>query len=197
MKALGQPPSSTPPPPVLPGPDIPSRRLAPVQPPPAIPFIYGDYLANTAEKPDVSQTEGPPIGQPGPLQQIVPPLFRLRAAQAFEVHEALPVELFIADSSSLLMNFASSYAAIGFSLDASTASDEPPQLPETSSPAVHCGSGAARHRPEVPSAVPCRNTGAHAAVSQPAYFPLARPWYHSSLKSTSVEMRSAWISSVQ
>ena len=49
----------------------------------------------------------------------------------------------------------------------------------------------------MPSAVPCRNTGAHAAVSQPAYLPLARPWYQASLKSTSVEMRSAWISSVQ
>ena len=95
------------------------------------------------------------------------------------------------------MNFASSYAAMGFSLEASTASDEPPQLPETCSPSVHCGSGAARHSPDVPSAVPWRNTGAHAAVSQPAYLPLARPWYQASLKSTSVEMRSAWISSVQ
>src|SRR5919198_3958693 len=36
LEALGQPPSSTPPPPVLPRTDIPPRRLAPVQPPPVI-----------------------------------------------------------------------------------------------------------------------------------------------------------------
>src|SRR4030095_8116013 len=86
---------------------------------------------------------------------------------------------------------------MGFSLDASTASDEPPQLPETSSPAAHCGSGAARQSPVVFSAVPCRKIGPQAAVSQPAYLPFARPWYHVSLKSTSVEMRSCWIRLVQ
>src|SRR5437867_3513272 len=37
LEALGQPPSSTPPPPVRPRTDIPPRRLAPVQPPPVIP----------------------------------------------------------------------------------------------------------------------------------------------------------------
>src|SRR6476469_677519 len=37
LEALGQPPSSTPPPPLLPRTDIPPRRLAPVQPPPVIP----------------------------------------------------------------------------------------------------------------------------------------------------------------
>ena len=51
------------------------------------------------------------------------------------------------------MNFASSAAAILFSELASTASEEPPQLPETCEPASHCGSGAARQRPDVPSAV--------------------------------------------
>src|ERR1700746_1440536 len=41
LEALGQPPSSTPPPPVLPRSDIPPRPLAPVQPPPVIPRPWG------------------------------------------------------------------------------------------------------------------------------------------------------------
>src|ERR1051326_6402960 len=40
LEALGQPPSSTPPPPVLPRTDIPPRRLAPLQPPPVIPGMW-------------------------------------------------------------------------------------------------------------------------------------------------------------
>src|SRR5262245_59143124 len=36
LEALGQPPSSTPPPPVLPRSDIPPRPVAPVQPPPML-----------------------------------------------------------------------------------------------------------------------------------------------------------------
>src|SRR4029077_6821015 len=40
LEALGKPPSSTHPPPVLPRTDIPPRRLAPVQPPPVIPGTW-------------------------------------------------------------------------------------------------------------------------------------------------------------
>ena len=40
LEALGQPPSSTPPRPVLPRTDIPPRPLAPVQPPPVIPGAW-------------------------------------------------------------------------------------------------------------------------------------------------------------
>src|ERR1051326_804147 len=40
LEALGQPPSSTPPQPVLPRTDIPPRRLAPLQPPPVIPGMW-------------------------------------------------------------------------------------------------------------------------------------------------------------
>src|SRR5262249_17895329 len=36
LEALGQPPTSTPPPPVAPRTDVPHRPLAPVQPPPVI-----------------------------------------------------------------------------------------------------------------------------------------------------------------
>ena len=91
LEALGQPPSSTPPSPVLPRTDIPPRRLAPVQPPPALPGVWR-LPRERAEKPDVSQRESPPIEQPGRLQQIVPPPVPAPAAPTFEVHEALPVE---------------------------------------------------------------------------------------------------------
>jgi len=91
LEALGQPPSSIPPSPVLPRTDIPPRRLAPVQPPPVIPGAWR-LPRERAEKPDVSQGEGAPLRQPGRLQQIVPPPVPAPAAATFEVHEALPVE---------------------------------------------------------------------------------------------------------
>jgi hypothetical protein len=92
LEALGQPPSSTPPTPVLPRTDIPPRRRAPVQPPPVIPGMWR-LPRERPEKPDVSQRESAPIEQPSGLQQIVPPPVPPPAAPTFEVHEALPVEL--------------------------------------------------------------------------------------------------------
>jgi hypothetical protein len=91
LEALGQPPSSIPPTPVLPRTDIPPRRLAPVQPPPVIPGVWR-LPRERAEKPDVNQTESTRIEQPGRLQQIVPPPVPALAAATFEVHEALPIE---------------------------------------------------------------------------------------------------------
>src|SRR5215471_13784664 len=91
LEALGQPPSSTPPPPVLPRSDIPPRQLAPVQPPPAIPGAWR-LSRERREKPDVSQKESAPFEQPSGLKQIVPPPIPPPVAPAFEVHEALPVE---------------------------------------------------------------------------------------------------------
>lgn len=88
LEALGQPPSSTPPQPVLPRTDIPPRRLASVQPPPVIPGMWR-LPREQREKPDVSQRESASLEQPSRLQQIVPP----PAAPAFEVHKALAVEL--------------------------------------------------------------------------------------------------------
>jgi hypothetical protein len=92
LEALGQPPSSTPPPPVAPRTDIPARRLAPVQPPPVIPGMWR-LPRQRPEKPDVSQKESAPREQPNRLQQIVPSPVPPPAAPAFEVHEGLPVEL--------------------------------------------------------------------------------------------------------
>jgi hypothetical protein len=91
LEALGQPPSSTPPAPVFPRTDIPPRRLAPVQPPPALPGMWR-LTRERAEKPDVSQRESNPIEQPGRLPQFVPPVVPASAAATFEVHEAFPVE---------------------------------------------------------------------------------------------------------
>jgi hypothetical protein len=92
LEALGQPPTSTPPPPVPPRADIPPRRLAPVQPPPVIPGVWR-LPREQREKPDVIQREIAPLEQPSRLQQIVPPPVPPPAAPAFEVHEALRVEL--------------------------------------------------------------------------------------------------------
>jgi hypothetical protein len=92
LEALGQPPTSTPPPPVAPRIDVPPRPLAPVQPPPVIPGRWR-LPREQREKPDVSQRESFPLEQPSRLQQIVPPPEPPPAAPAFEVYEALAVEL--------------------------------------------------------------------------------------------------------
>src|SRR5262245_2764594 len=62
LEALGQPRSSTPPPPVLPRTDIPPRRVAPVRPPPVIPGAWR-LPRERREKPDVSQRESAPLEQ--------------------------------------------------------------------------------------------------------------------------------------
>jgi hypothetical protein len=92
LEALGQPPSSTPPPPVLPRTDIPPRRLAPVQPPPVIPGAWR-LPREQRQKPDVTQRERLPVDQPRHADQIVSPPVPAPVAPAFEVHEDLPVEL--------------------------------------------------------------------------------------------------------
>lgn len=91
LEALGQPPSSTPPSPVLPRTNIPVRPLAPVQPPPALPRVWR-LPRQRAEKPEVSQTESAALEQSGGLQQIVPPVVPTSAAATFEVQAAFPVE---------------------------------------------------------------------------------------------------------
>jgi hypothetical protein len=92
LEALGQPPTSTPPQPLAPRSNVPPRPLAPVQPPPGIPGRWR-LPREQREKPDVSQRENFPLEQPSRLQQIVPPPEPPPAAPAFEVHEAVPVEL--------------------------------------------------------------------------------------------------------
>ena len=93
LEALGQPPSSTPPPPVLPRTDIPPRRLAPVQPPPVIPGVWR-LPREQRQKRDVTQRESPAPEQLSRVQEIIPPPVPPPAAPAFEVHEvAMPLEV--------------------------------------------------------------------------------------------------------
>jgi len=86
LEALGQPPSSTPPPPVAPRTDIPPRRLAPVQPPPVMPRAWR-LPREQREKPEITQKESPSPEQPSRVEKIVVPTVPAAAAPAFEVHE--------------------------------------------------------------------------------------------------------------
>src|SRR4030095_7688558 len=72
LEALGQPPSSIPPPPVLPRTDIPPRRLAPVQPPPVIPATWR-LPREQPHKAEVTQRESPVPEQPSRVQETIPP----------------------------------------------------------------------------------------------------------------------------
>jgi hypothetical protein len=87
LEALGQPPSSTPPPPISPRTDIPPRRLAPVQPPPVLPRAWG-LPREQRQKPKAIQKESPPPEQPRHVEQTFPPRVPAAAASAFEVHES-------------------------------------------------------------------------------------------------------------
>jgi hypothetical protein len=91
LEALGQPPSSTPPPPVVPRLDIPPRPLAPVHPPPVIPRTWG-LPREQQKKPDLTPTKSPAPEQPRRVEKIVPPAVPA-AVTAFEVHEAVPADL--------------------------------------------------------------------------------------------------------
>src|SRR5207247_9846924 len=64
-----------------------------VQPPPVIIPRRWRLPQEHREKSDASQRENAPLERPSRLQQIVPPPVPPPAAPAFEVHEALPVEL--------------------------------------------------------------------------------------------------------
>ena len=92
LEALGQPASSTPPPPVVPRTAIPPRPLAPVQPPPVIPGTW--RLPREQRKTsDVTPRENRSPEQPSRLQEVVPPPVPPLAASEFDVHEAIPVDL--------------------------------------------------------------------------------------------------------
>ncbi len=88
LEALGQPPASTPPPPVVPRTNIPPRPLAPVQPP--IPRAW-KVIREERRKRYVVLRESPPQGTVTSVKKIFPPA--TTGAPAFEVHEGpLPVE---------------------------------------------------------------------------------------------------------
>jgi hypothetical protein len=92
LEALGQPTSSTPPPPVLPRTDIPPRPVAPVQPPPTLVPRPWEILREDRRKRDARRKSSPP-GQAIHAEEVIPPPVPVPAASAFEVHEgALPLE---------------------------------------------------------------------------------------------------------
>jgi hypothetical protein len=91
LEALGRPPTSRPPPPVMPRMDIPPRPLAPVQPP-ITPFApVWKVSREERRKREVIVRESPPSEAARPAEKIIPP--KLTGAPAFEVHEgSLPLE---------------------------------------------------------------------------------------------------------
>lgn len=92
LEALGQPPTSTPPPPVLPRTDIPPRPVAPVQPPVVIPGAWGSSREQQTKR-DVSQKDISPAEKPGHVE-LVRRAVPAPVAPAFEVHEgALAIDL--------------------------------------------------------------------------------------------------------
>jgi hypothetical protein len=82
LEALGQPPASTPPPPVVPRTNIPPRPLAPVQPP--LPKAW-KVIREERRKPDVIRREPPRPETARRTEKIFPPA--IPGAPAFEVHE--------------------------------------------------------------------------------------------------------------
>jgi hypothetical protein len=87
LEALGQPPTSRPPPSVVPRTDIPPRPLAPVQPP------NSPFSQLRREKPRKRGATPKEIPPPKPVrgsEELAPP--NITGAPAFEVHEApLPI----------------------------------------------------------------------------------------------------------
>src|SRR5947199_1801787 len=87
LEALGQPPASRPPPPVVPRTDIPPRPLAPVQPPVSpFPQLRRERL----RKREVVPKEIPPARTVSGADKTAPP--KTIGSPAFEVHEGpLPI----------------------------------------------------------------------------------------------------------
>jgi hypothetical protein len=74
LEALGQPPTSRPPPPVVPRTDIPPRPLAPVQPP-ISPF--SQLRREKSRKREILPTEIPPPRTVRVAEKMVPPAFEV------------------------------------------------------------------------------------------------------------------------
>jgi hypothetical protein len=88
LEALGQPPTSRPPPPAVARTDVPPRPLAPVKPP--IARIW-ELTREELRKREVIVRESPPSEDARPEEKIIPP--KLTGAPAFQIHEgSLPLE---------------------------------------------------------------------------------------------------------
>jgi hypothetical protein len=88
LEALGQPPTSKPPPPVVPRTEVPARPLAPVKPPLS---PLSQLRRERPRKRDVIMKEMPPPPTVRGAVEIAPP--KITGVPAFEVHKGpLPVE---------------------------------------------------------------------------------------------------------
>jgi hypothetical protein len=86
LEALGQPPQSKPPPPVVPRTDIAPRPLAPVKPPTVYPVPPWKTLTpEERRKAVVILRESPPPASAKRVEKIFPP--KMPSVPAFEVHE--------------------------------------------------------------------------------------------------------------
>jgi hypothetical protein len=92
LEALGQPPSSTPPPPLVPRTNVPPRPLAPVQPPPVLTPAWG-FPREKQRKRDITPAENRPAEPPKRFQENISLPVPVSVAAPFEVHEAFPVDI--------------------------------------------------------------------------------------------------------
>src|ERR1700761_8662157 len=77
---------------------------------------------------------------------------------------------------------AANWAAACWCLDAAiTPVEEPPQLPTTFPPAVHCGSSAICHLPVPDGAVVGKSLGAHTSETQAMYLPSFMPLFQAAV----------------
>src|SRR5215471_18479501 len=77
---------------------------------------------------------------------------------------------------------AANWAAACWCLDAAiTAVDDPPQLPTTFPPAVHCGSWAITHLPVFAGDTVGMSAGAQTSETHAMYFPLFMPLFHAAV----------------
>ena len=85
LEALGQPPTSKPPRPVVPRTDISPRPLAPVQPPTIYPPPPWKLTREERRKREIIPRESAPTPSVRHTEEIVPP--KITDAPAFEIHE--------------------------------------------------------------------------------------------------------------
>src|ERR1700730_17264001 len=77
---------------------------------------------------------------------------------------------------------AANWAAARLFLDAAiTAVADPPRLPTTCPPAVHCGSSAISHLPAPDGAVVGKSLGAQTSETQAMYWPSFIPLFHAAV----------------
>ena len=86
LEALGQPPGSTPPPPVVPRIDIPPRSLAPIQPPSVTQRAWR-LPREQRQKPEITPKESPSPEEPSRVEKVILRQVSTASSSVFEVHK--------------------------------------------------------------------------------------------------------------